>query len=343
MIYSLKTKGSLMNNQLNKDILSEIKKLSNNELIAHSKNLADQERALCVQILHHLMIIEDRRLYAQRGYGSLLEFAVKELKYSENAAYRRVQATRLMRGVPEVKEKIQSGTLSLTNAAQIQKFVRAEKKHNNKLYSNIEKINLIKKVENQSTRKCEMTLREISPLAVPKEKERVLSKEEIEIRFVADSELMKKLEQIKQLSSHKNPNPSYQELFHLLADKTLASLKKQKNIPPRAQTLRCDNNSKKNQTQIRTKSSKPNGSKRYINVKLKEQIWQRDGGVCSYKDPNTGRKCNSKHQLEYEHIQPVALGGKTELNNMRLLCRPHNALMAVRNLGKEKMAPFLNG
>ena len=57
---------------------------------------------------------------------------------------------------------------------------------------------------------------------------------------------------------------------------------------------------------------------------LRKYIWERDQGQCSYVHHKTKRRCNSRHLLQIDHIQPFALGGKTEKENLRLLCAGHN-------------------
>ena len=45
-------------------------------------------------------------------------------------------------------------------------------------------------------------------------------------------------------------------------------------------------------------------SGRAIPAGVRRQVWQRDGGRCSYVDPQTGRRCNSTHLIEIDHIVP---------------------------------------
>ena len=47
---------------------------------------------------------------------------------------------------------------------------------------------------------------------------------------------------------------------------------------------------------------------RAISAGVRRHVWQRDGGRCSYIDPQTGRRCNSTHLIEIDHIVPHALG-----------------------------------
>ncbi|MGE0528736.1 MAG: HNH endonuclease [Bdellovibrionales bacterium] len=64
-------------------------------------------------------------------------------------------------------------------------------------------------------------------------------------------------------------------------------------------------------------------------------VIQRARGTCEYRDPVTGRRCKSSHQLEADHIVPRALGGGDDISNLRCLCRSHNRFAAEKKLGKE--------
>ena len=63
---------------------------------------------------------------------------------------------------------------------------------------------------------------------------------------------------------------------------------------------------------------------RYIPSHLRKYIWARDQGQCTYVHHETKRRCASRHLLQIDHIQPFALGGRTEKENLRLLCAGHN-------------------
>ena len=65
-------------------------------------------------------------------------------------------------------------------------------------------------------------------------------------------------------------------------------------------------------------------SGRAIPAAVRREIWQRDGGRCSYVDPRTGRRCASRHLLEIDHRIPYARGGGAERANLRLLCAAHH-------------------
>ncbi len=73
-----------------------------------------------------------------------------------------------------------------------------------------------------------------------------------------------------------------------------------------------------------TPTAKSCASGRAISAGVRRQVWQRDGGRCSYADPQTGRRCNSTHLIEIDHIVPHALGGAADPGNLRLLCGAHH-------------------
>ncbi len=69
---------------------------------------------------------------------------------------------------------------------------------------------------------------------------------------------------------------------------------------------------------------------------VRRLVIQRANGCCEYRDPETGRVCGSRLQVEVDHHVPRALGGTNDINNLRCLCRKHNALMAEKMLGKDR-------
>lgn len=79
------------------------------------------------------------------------------------------------------------------------------------------------------------------------------------------------------------------------------------------------------------------GETRHIPAEIKRQVHERDGGRCTFMS-DEGRRCESRRRLEYDHIQPLAKGGRTTVANVRQLCAKHNQLEAERRLGAGFMA-----
>jgi len=73
---------------------------------------------------------------------------------------------------------------------------------------------------------------------------------------------------------------------------------------------------------------------RGIPKRLRRLVWERDDGRCAFVG-TAGHRCGSTTRLEFDHITPIAQGGRTTPENLRLLCRAHNQYEAERVIGKE--------
>lgn len=76
-----------------------------------------------------------------------------------------------------------------------------------------------------------------------------------------------------------------------------------------------------------------------IPAAIRREVWARDGGQCAWRGSD-GRRCESRWQLELDHLVPVALGGMTSAANLRLACRAHNTVHAEQVFGRDYMARF---
>jgi 5-methylcytosine-specific restriction endonuclease McrA len=82
--------------------------------------------------------------------------------------------------------------------------------------------------------------------------------------------------------------------------------------------------------------SRPGSSPRHIPAAVKREVWERDEGRCTFVS-ESGRRCEERARLEYDHIEPVARGGEATAENVRLACRSHNQYAAERAFGAEFM------
>ena len=102
--------------------------LGDQQLLEQTKRLAANQRCLEVHILDHLDEIDRRGLALRRGFSSLFDYAVRELRFSDAAAQRRIQAMRLCRRHGCVRASLQCGELSMTSAGQLETtFAGAER------------------------------------------------------------------------------------------------------------------------------------------------------------------------------------------------------------------------
>lgn len=191
-----------------------LKHLSDLSLLTNTEKLAREERELLTQVLHHLREIERRRLFSSQGYKSLFDYCVKKLGYSEAEALRRIRAMRLMAEIPEIEVKIESGTLTLTNISAAQNLFRREPK------TPEQKVEVLKQIENASTREAEKTILALStdPVALRPDTVRLVSYSKIEYRFVADEALAARLAQVKGLLAHKGVGDEMGKLVAYLCE-----------------------------------------------------------------------------------------------------------------------------
>ena len=102
--------------------------LGDQQLLEQTRRLAANQRGIEVHILDHLDEIDRRGLALRRGFSSLFDYAVRELRFTDAAAQRRIQAMRLCRRHGWVRASLQSGELSMTAAAQLETtFAGAER------------------------------------------------------------------------------------------------------------------------------------------------------------------------------------------------------------------------
>lgn len=318
-----------------------LKSKNNQELIVDIKDLVQKEKHYTHLVLNYLLEIETRRLFLEKGYPSLFAFCTEFLKYSEPESQIRIQAMRLLKTLPQVEEKIKSGEISLTVAAQVQSSIRKEDKRRQedglKPLSFFEKNSLVKKVEKASVRESQKILAQEFPESFVQVPDRIkpISDNKAKIEFVASQELVQKLEKLKNLTAHKNFEGSMERLIELIADMALQKL--DRNAPQRGA------HEVKEEPIQKQSGSKPGvrTSSRYIPAPVRRMVYKRDGGRCQYRDPVTGKVCGSSYGLEVDHIVPWANNGSHDPSNLRLLCSGHNKLEAIKKLGAEKMEKYL--
>lgn len=72
---------------------------------------------------------------------------------------------------------------------------------------------------------------------------------------------------------------------------------------------------------------------RFIPRAIADAVWTRDGGRCTFVGPD-GLRCPATAWIEFDHIIPYALGGRSDdPANLRLCCRAHNQFLARRVFG----------
>jgi len=307
--------------------------LSDDELLARTLEVARNEQNLTLRIIAHLEEVARRRLFAARGYSSLFEYAVKALGYSEPAASQRVAAMRLARAVPEARELLERGDLKLSNAAAVERFIRREEKETGHRLSAEVKGEIVAEVSGKSARETERVLAvrsEAVGMLPRSERVRPLTAEHTELKVVADAALMARIERVREL---KGAHMTLGEVFARALDAYL-----EREDPLRK---KCAARAPSQRSLPTSEVRRGMGSGRYISVAVRREVARRAGGRCEYLDAKTGRRCEIRSQLQWDHIRPFAHGGPATVANIRQLCPAHQQWAAIRNLGPRVMGRYL--
>ena len=279
-------------------------KISDTALLEKTKYVAKEEQLKTVQLLELLAEIERRMLYVHIGYTSLFSYLVGELGYGESEATLRVKAMRLTIKVPEVKDKLAQGTLSLSNAASVQSYAKDEKINNDNI------IAVIQQCEGKSTREVKIILDE----------KRMVVKKEFTIKLSGPA--ADKFTRLKKIY----PDISDNEIIESLIEEKLTKIKLgEQKIED---TLAPDQDQSQNQQQHAQKS---------VPISVRRTLHARASGQCEHVDSKTKQRCQCRVNLQMDHRFPRAWGGTNEIANLMILCRSHNLARAVKSFGADKM------
>lgn len=340
--------------------------LTDAELESRLKRLAGIERKALVLLLGHLGEFDKRRIHAERGHQSLFAHCLSVLGYSEQAAYKRIQAARAARDHPAVLERLAGGELNLTAVVILAPHLRADNiaalldaargRRTREIEALVARLaprpdsnDLLRAIpanlENAAPTEI-LRFPVISPLpetARPPESgvtvgraksaasggvpspytvgERIeqLSPERHLFRFTGSSGLRTKYERARALLAGARGRGSMEAVVEAGMDALLDRVDPERRIARRKAR--------------RAKRMIPSRSGRWISVSLRDAIWERDGGRCTFTAPD-GVRCAATSRLEIDHVRPYALGGSSDdAANLRLMCRTHNQLLARRVFG----------
>jgi len=293
----------------------KITDLSDSNLLEQTTLLVQKEKEFTLQILKHLQEIDRRRLHCDLGFSSMFTYCTDHLRYSPSEAQVRISAMRLMKNSGPIEKAIETGDLNLTNAGLLGDFVKRQEKTTRTKLTQEQKTELVLPFIGKSTREVEKKLRQIDP--TPKKIMIEISEEAAEL-----------LEEYRKQKGHHTDN----EILVKLLKKELP----QKSPEEKAQIVQ-----RKTSVVARTDT-------RYIAAAVKRKIAERAKGQCEYVSQLTGKRCEERRGLEWDHVRPFATfsanfrGASSGEANIRLLCKKCNQRHAIVTLGQLTMDRYLN-
>lgn len=318
--------------------------------MARLEALVSQERENIADIVNHLAEVDRREIVIDRGYTTLFDYCLKKLHYSEAGAFLRIRAARAANEFPRILTDLKSGAIHLDAIARLYPHLKNE--NSDRLLdqavgaSKREVMALVARLGGADTAPERDIVRYMSPkpaaslppnqdkpipplatprptdISLPQDAVIVAPPSRIRLAFTADDQFLLMVNRLRSLRRHKFPGGRLEDI---LKEAVMTLLDK---IDPdrragRGKIGACET------AKVRKRS-------RRIPASVKTEVWRRDGGRCAFLAQD-GRRCESRDFLEYDHVTPWALGGRSDLaGNIRLLCRPHNQRLARRRFGPRR-------
>jgi len=164
-----------------------------------------------------------------------------------------------------------------------------------------------------------------APRAVPlppRESVELLDTERARWHVTVSRRFLEKLEAARDALGHACPEGSAEEILERGLDLVLAQHAKRNGLVDKPRETR--------------RPARPDT----IPAEVKREVRRRAGGRCEWVF-ESGERCDCRRRLEYDHIDPVALGGAASVERVRLLCKPHNLLAARRIFGDAVMDRYM--
>jgi 5-methylcytosine-specific restriction endonuclease McrA len=296
--------------------------------------------------LDHIAEFDARKRYRPAGYGSMVEYCVEALHLSDDAAFRRITAARAAQEFPAIFDAVADGRLHLTAVILLAPHLREGTAAELLEAATHKSKSAIERMLRERFPKSEMLSWMEEPVSKPAEEATELAPERVGIAPQLAPERVKRHARLEPLSSQTHglhvPIPQKtadklrraQELLShqiptgdlaLVLDRVLEIANRQLEKAKFGSTDRP-----------RRGSARPTRSVRHIPVEVRHAVSERDGGRCTFVSED-GHRCEARHHLEFDHIEPVARGGESTVDNVRILCRAHNQYEAERAFGQEFM------
>jgi len=330
--------------------------LNDGTLLCGLAELVAKDRKVTAALLAHLAEVDARKLYVPAGYPSMFEYCVRELHFSEGAAFKRIRVARAALEVPALFEAIAQGRMHLSGGVLLASRLTAENAEEllgasvGKTKAEIERWieGRFPDTETQPAAEASVTSGndqlalepvdpsdaeahiegredQLSPGTVRGSLDRSLVEPPLRARFARhlaiDRPTHDKLLHARALLRHRIPNGDLAAVLDRVLDLAIKQLEKTKFGAT-------------DRPQRRRQVSRANP--RHIPAHVKRAVWQRDVGRCTFVS-DTGHRCTAHEHLEFDHVIAVARGGSATTENIRLRCRAHNQYEAECTFGAEFM------
>ena len=146
-----------------------------------------------------------------------------------------------------------------------------------------------------------------------------LAEDTFKFQFTGSRACHDKFRQAQDLLRHRIPDGNLATIFEKALDVLIDQVKKERfGTGRKARPARPE--------------EVPESSSRHIPDAIKREVFERDGGRCTFTD-GEGRKCSETGGLEFDHIDGFARTRLHRADRIRLLCHAHNQHAADKMYG----------
>ncbi len=326
--------------------------LDDDVLLRDLSSLVARERHLSVELLAHLAEVEERKLYLSAAYPSMHAYCIGALRLSEDAAYKRIRVAREARRYPSIFGALADGRLNSTlvlvlaphltpvNALELIQAACGRSKSGLErwLATRVAGADPAANAGNQLapervrgtlapvvTESADASTAPLAPETVGAGSsggpEQSASPRPCPLQVGFSAAALDKLKYATALLGHAVPSGESAEVLERALDALIERIEKRRFAVG---------------ARSRAGAARHSPSGRHIPAAVRREVFIRDGGRCAFESAS-GHRCGSETRLEFDHVKPVAAGGLTTADNLRLLCRAHNQHAAGRSLGSEFM------
>jgi len=267
------------------------------------KTLAKEYLSKEGELLAHLMQMRKDRLFPQLKFSAIFDYCERELNLSRAQSFYFKSVAEKSEVVPELKEAVVQGELTLSQARRIVAVLTPENQ-----------AHWIDQAKTLSQQNLERAVTEVNPKAKIKEKLKPVAKEISELKVPVGPQAEEDLKVLKDVLSQKLGRAATLAEVVAWAVKTC-----REKFDPEKRAERAANR--------KTFSSEnpPKLGRHRIPAAVKHPVVRRDRNQCTYIGPD-GRPCSQKRWLHFHHLIEVAHGGLNTVENITLRCSAHHAL-----------------
>ncbi len=356
--------------------------LSIPELSRGAEKLVSVERRHTAALIAHLAEISRWKGHLELGYKSLFDYCVIRLRLGKGTVWNRTQVANVSRRFPQILEHLAEGKSSLSSlgvlAAHLSEenveglLEQAEGKTKEEVKEIVAALRPKPAAEPMIRRKpaarsLESPQRPSDGAAEPVQLERPFSRVESEspklvgnievaspgvynFRFSAGKEFKEKFERLAEVLGIEGAVRRMPEILEKALDLALQKKDPKKKLQRREKREATRSKTPLDEARAKTPLDEAGVAKRreghersrYTPSSVRERRMDDAGYQCEYTGPD-GVRCTARVGLEIDHIIPHAKGGSSGEENLRVLCRGHNLLLAEREFGEEFMRGKIEG